>query len=131
MKVDNGLPKVGDAAMCLGTRPGEIPVDADGNVAPGNGGLSVYASVETIPARMVPKRLKSDKLPFAAGNNNLFAWALSQGPFKAGPLTNQLALRVDTDDPHHGFIEPNGIMGAAEYQAALLATQASWEVDEN
>jgi hypothetical protein len=131
MKVDNGRPKVGDAAMCLGTRPGEIPVDPGGNVSPGTGGLSVYEFVGVIPAQMVPKRLKSQKFPFAAGNNNMFIWAFGQGRFETGPLANRLNLRIDSEDPHHGFIEPDAIMTAAEYQAALAATRDAWDVDED
>src|SRR5687767_15111844 len=102
MKAGGLLPKLGDAAMCLGTRLGEVTVDADGNVHPNTGGLSVYSAMRVLPARMVPKRLK-DRVPFAAGSNNLAVWAMGDGPFAPGQLANRLVLTIDPDDQHHGF----------------------------
>ena len=130
MKIDGEFPKVGDAAMCLGLRPGEVPVDQDGNIHPQTGGLSVYSSMRVIPARMVPKRLQP-RVPGAAGNNNLAIWALGSGPFASGPIDDRLTLRIDPDDPEHGFIEPNAIMSIEDYERALIATRAAWLIDEH
>jgi hypothetical protein len=132
MKEENGRPKVGSAAMMLGIRlsANELPVDPHGNVHPSTGGMSVYASLRVIPARMVPKRLKS-LVQFAAGNNNLFVWAMGEGPFDPGPVAARLRLRIDADDPFHGFIEPDAIMSLQEYLDALAATKELWSVDES
>jgi hypothetical protein len=91
--------------------------------------MSVYASLRAMPARMVPKRLRP-VIPFAAGSNNLRVWAMGEGPFTAGPLAQHLRLRIDPEDPMHGFIEPDKIMTLAEYEAVLAATQPMWVVTE-
>jgi hypothetical protein len=79
---------------------------------------------------MVPKRLKPS-VPFAAGNNNLIVWAAGGGPFVDGPVAPKLNLRVDPEDPLHGFVEPDAIMPAEEYECALAATQPLWAVAED
>jgi hypothetical protein len=130
MKVENGVPKLGDAAMCLGTRPGEIPVDPDGNVHPGTGGLSVYDSIASFVTTMLPRRLHP-RFPGARNSNSLAVWATGTGPFVSGPLTDSLALRVDeSDDPRHGFIEPRAIMKWEDYVEALAQTLPNWAIDE-
>src|SRR3954451_10880370 len=112
MKEVIGSPLCGAVAMALGVRlpqPGhepDVPVDASGNVHPGTGGMSVYASLPSMPARMVPKRLLPI-IPFAAGSNNLRVWAMGEGPFEDGPIAPRLRFRVDPEDPMHGFIEPD------------------------
>jgi hypothetical protein len=91
--------------------------------------MSVYASLRSMPARMVPKRLLPI-IPFAAGSNNLRVWAMGEGPFADGPFAAHLLFRVDPNDPMHGFVEPAAIMTLAEYEAALAATQSMWVIAE-
>jgi hypothetical protein len=135
MKDVAGRPLCGSVAMALGVRPlqpgraPDIPVDEFGNVQPGTGGMSVYASLRAMPARMVPKRLLPI-VPSAAGSNNLRVWAMGVGRFTDGPIAPQLRFRVDPEDSMHGFIEPDDIMTVAEYEAALAATQSAWVVAE-
>lgn len=129
MKREADRPKIGDAAMCLGVRPGEVPVNPAGFVGPGTGGLSVYDALRSIPAGMLPKRLRS-LIPGAVNSNNLTVWALGEGPFAEGPIADEFVLRIDPDDPKHGFIEPRDIMPLGEYQSALARTVDSWAVDE-
>src|SRR4051812_5520371 len=94
-----------------------------GTCIPGAGGISVYASLRTIPAEMVPKRLRPI-LPFARGSNNLKVWALGEGTFEAGTVAAGLWLRIDPENPLHGFIEPDAIMSITAYESALVATRA-------
>ena len=121
--------------MALGVRPlqagkePDIAVDEFGKVHPGAGGMSVYASLRAMPARMVPKRLVPI-IPSAAGSNNLRVWAMGEGPFTDGLIAPHLRFRVDPEDPMHGYIEPDTIMTLAQYEAALVATQLMWVVAE-
>src|SRR5438105_15773605 len=103
MKEEGGKPKVGNAAMLLGLRPSDVALDESGNVHPNTGRMSVNASLRSMPARLVPKRLK-DIVPGAAGNNNLRVWAMGDGTFKSGALADHLNLRLDDEDPLHGLI---------------------------
>ena len=136
MKVDDGRPQLGAAAMTLGVRPAqgerpaEVPVDPNGCVHPGTGGMSVYSSMRAMPARMIPKRLQSI-VPFAAGSNNLKVWAMGEGPFASGSITVRLNLRIDPEDPLHGFVEPSAIMTFDQYVGALTETQLLWMFAED
>jgi hypothetical protein len=131
MKSDGDRPSIGTASMMLGVRPDDrdIPVLPDGTVAPGTGGLSVYAALRDLPARMIPRRLRG-LIPKATGSDKLCVWAMGEGPFAPGGIAPKLTLRVDPNDPRHGFIEPEVIMTLAEYQEVLAATQDQWVVDE-
>src|SRR6266480_3147033 len=115
MKEEGGKPKVGNAAMMLGVRRSDVSVDESGNVHPKTGGMSVNASLRSMPARLVPKRLK-DIVPGAAGNNNLRVWAMGGGSFESGGFADHLNLRLDEEDPLHGLIEPDAIMGLQDYE---------------
>jgi hypothetical protein len=92
--------------------------------------MSVYASLKAMPARMVPKRLRAI-IPNAAGSNNLRVWATGTGPFGSSPQAPGLSLRIDPEDPLHGFVEPDAIMAVEQYELALIATQLSWVVAED
>lgn len=122
--------------MCLGVRPAsaeraaEIATDANGNVHPHTGGMSVYSSLRVMPARMVPKRLQP-VIPFAAGSNNLNVWRMGDGPFVACEINRHLRLVIDPEDIHHGFVEPSAIMPFEDYVRALAETQALWVVSED
>ena len=69
-------PKIGDSSVDLGVRiPTDIQPDAQGNVHPNTGGMSVSPSfdilIKRLPARMVPVRFRNI-VPGAAGRNTTF-----------------------------------------------------------
>jgi hypothetical protein len=136
MKDNGGHPLIGSVAMALGMRPAQgerpadIPVDATGRVHPLTGGMSVYASLKAMPARMVPKRLRAI-IPDAAGSNNLRVWSMGTGAFVSSPQAPSLSLRIDPEDPLHGLVEPDAIMYFEHYELALISTHLSWAVAED
>ena len=120
-------PQVGAMSKCLGVRPGEIPVAADGLVYPGTGGMSVAPDWQELPPHLIPKRLQP-LAPKARGPGSFTCWALGAGPFVAGTVAPDLVLRPDPKDPtRHGFIEPTHPMTPDEYQTALAATLDQWK----
>src|SRR5260370_36811867 len=56
-KDDDDKPTVGQTAMTLGVRPGEVDTDAQGNAIPNNKGMSVNPTWRVAPLFMIPKRL--------------------------------------------------------------------------
>lgn len=130
MKEEDGRPACGESATTLGVRiPYDVPEDTSGQVHPGTGGMSVQASLETLPARLVPQRLR-ERVPGARGRDTLRIWSMGDGAFANGALSNRLSLRVDPSDPYHGFVEPDSSMPSEDYQKAIEATQGSWSIDE-
>jgi hypothetical protein len=128
-------PQLGNTATTLGVRvpPAanpDLPVDPQGSVRPGSGGMSVAPAWRLLPIHRIPRRLRP-RFPRAAGSNQLFCWRMGEGAFAAGPVVAGLDLRPD---PHHaarhGFVEPSHEMKLLDYQAALAATQPHWLVDE-
>lgn len=131
MFADGDKPQVGNGSKMLGVRMApdpnpDIGVDAKGNVSARTGGMSVAPEWKELPSFLIPKRLKH-LFPDARGNNHLVLWETGDGDFQAGSLTKDLDFRPDPSDPAvHGFVEPSREMTAAEYQAALSATQDLW-----
>lgn len=109
---DDGLPHVGEEFANLGVRPGEIPVDEEGCVSPGTGGLSVFDDPKRLPANMRPRALGG------LGERPLFALS--------GNLPAMLVLRRTRG--YHYQIEPAQRCRLAEYQAALFATRTLWRL---
>src|SRR4051812_40044130 len=97
---DENGPRIGPTGNTLGARlgppeeGGDIPVAADGTVAPGTGGMSVTPSLETLPLHRIPKWLRS-RIPRARGNNALLVWKMGEGAFEPGPVTADLIFRPD------------------------------------
>ena len=113
MLENSGMPQIGDSARGLGVRPGvDIPVDANGMVRPGTGGMSVSPSPESLPPHRRP--------PGLGGTGKDSVWQMN---------TNNLGsdLRLVPDSPTHGTIQPSRKMTLAEYQNALNDTVGSWE----
>lgn len=136
MKSDGDKPKVGRGAILLGVRVGpaendDINPDAEGWVYPGQGGMSVSPSVDALPPHRLPRRLRDaypERFPDASGPNGMHCWSMGMGAFAEEQLTERLRLRLDPDDPKcHGFVEPDGKMKTADYEAALGATQDIWQ----
>jgi len=148
MEEENGQPRVGASGRVLGVRlPGavgkaDIEPDVEGYVYPGTGGMSVSPSaaalLERLPPSMIPKHFsRLADHPFlpaalrpvlrsAAGKSTLCVWTMGEGPFTAGFIDDDLALRVDPGDEQHGFVEPSCVMMVEAFQAALHRTRDAW-----
>ena len=132
MTVDAGQPKVENSARGLGVRAGggpndDIPVDLNGRVTTGTGGMSVAPSWRDLPVQRIPRRLK-DIAPGAAGSNRDACWRMGEGIFDASPVARGLVLRPDS--LNHGIVEPEVAVPLADYVRNLIATREMWMVDE-
>lgn len=133
MLEDGGKPKVGPEGKMLGVRVApdprpDIAADANGNVHPHSGGMSVAPHWRKLPWHLIPKRLD----PRGRGNDDLICWRFGQGTFADGKISDDLAFRIDPKQPHrHGTVEPVRIMALTEYQTALAATRDDWVRDES
>ena len=135
MLLDGDRPQVARSKKALGVLFGagpddDIEADAEGNVHPAKGGMSVSPRLENLPMHRVPRRLGKkypDRFPGATGSNQFWCWWMGEGPFEAGRLAARLVLRPDPDMPKtHGFVEPDQKMGLVEYEDALAATRDQW-----
>jgi hypothetical protein len=120
-------PVVADNAAGLGIRPSDIPVDPEGWVEPGTGGLSVAPHWRDLPVELIPKRL-ADKLPGALGRNSMACFAFGEGPFENTSLTPGLSLRIDTEI--HGLVEPRIKMQFEEFRKSIKGTREKWTISE-
>ncbi|MCT4665919.1 MAG: hypothetical protein N4A45_11875 [Flavobacteriales bacterium] len=105
MKNDNGLPKVEPSARGLGVRPNvDIPVDSNGIVSPGTGGMSMSPSSDDLPLHRKP--------PAFGGTGKDSIWKID---------TEDLGddLKYVPDKPGHGTIQPKRKMTLDSYQKAL------------
>lgn len=118
MKPDfRGLAKPGASARTLGARGNiDIPVNEDGFVEPGMGGMSVSPAT---PDNLPPWR----RPPEFGGTGKDPLWELETDHW----FSKKLVYRDDPDAPNrHGFIEPSQTMPFEEYQQALQYTRLSW-----
>ncbi|WP_277751459.1 RHS repeat domain-containing protein, partial [Pectobacterium polonicum] len=114
MTNDNGSPKVGPSARELGARPGtDIKVDANGNVHPNSGGVSVSPNTDGLPNHRKP--------PEFGGTGKDPVWELD---------TSDLGkdLKHVPDSRTHGTIQPSRTMSVEEYQRALASTKGKWKL---
>jgi hypothetical protein len=131
MLIDGDYPMCGADAKCLGVRvppnpEADIEPDTEGQVQPGQGGMSVAPQPADLPYHRMPRRHKG-QFPRASGSNNLAVWHMGEGAFGAGGIADQLVLRPDPERPAvHGFVEPAMRMSCADYQAALAASRDVW-----
>ena len=132
MKQDGNKPVIGQSSSALVARiPGDILPDSAGKVHPGTKGMSVSPSFKELPAERIPRRLRSLLgIRNATGNNSHSIWRMGEGPFVAEPIAARLQLRPDPVNSRHGFVEPDTVMSAEDYQSALAATQDVWSIDE-
>jgi hypothetical protein len=136
MLIDGEFPQLGgEPQKSLGVRVGggandDIPCDAEGNVHPNTGGMSVAPEVHHLPMHRVPRELRRrfpERFPDATGSNRYACWWMGEGRFESSPVADLLVLRPDPKRPtQHGFVEPDRKMSVAQYQGALAATRTSW-----
>ncbi|AKT39347.1 hypothetical protein [Chondromyces crocatus] len=124
MKADDEHPKTGTSGTTLGIRvPKDIPVDLQGRVRPGKGGLSVRPRIRDIPAEFLPRRLKHLNRN-ATGSDKTIVFRYGEKAFTVAHVTSELCLRPDK--PDHGVVEPSAEMDFDAYQNALHATREGW-----
>lgn len=111
---DDGKPTLGRSLSTLGVRPGhDLPVDADGSVAPETGGMSVTPDrVEDVPPALLPRSLGGE------GRHPLFVLAVELIP---------ATLRVRVDNPKHANVEPSVRCGFEVYELHVQGTRSNWE----
>jgi hypothetical protein len=134
MTVDNGRPMVVNAARGLGVRIAggqydDIPVQANGNVAPETGGMSVAPAWRDLPDVRIPHRLREKGALLARGKDSDACWRMGEGAFVADDVAHGLALRPDR--PDHGAVEPTAEVSLIEYLNDLAATRDMWVIDED
>ncbi len=138
----DGKPRVGTGWCELGVRPpgrmkpngqpalADVDLDANGNVLMNKKGMSVFRSLEDLPAlhsRLVPIHLAT-RIRGAAGPSGARIWTMGQGPFVSGPLTS--ALDLHEAGTEHGNVCPSTTMPLAALQSELAQTQDSWTIEE-
>ena len=125
MEEENGLPKLGTSATTLGIRKGkDIVVDTNGLVHRPNfvagepNGLSCAPTVTHLPRFVVPMAL-------GGRNTKTKVWKIL-----ADDLGPELVAQEDggTGSRRHISIGPARSMPADEYQRAIQATRAKWQI---
>lgn len=134
MTVDGDKPLIANSARGLGVRAGDgphddVPVDADGRVAPGTGGISVAPSWRDLPEVRIPRRLREKGVLFARGKDNDACWKLGVGEFAVSAVADGLTLRPDRSD--HGVVEPQETVPLNTFLNDLAATCGQWTIDED
>lgn len=113
---EDGLPETGATGRYLGVRADvDVPVDENGGVEPGTGGMSVVPPPLT---NLAPHRLPRE----FGGRSKDPAFEL-----ETDKLPEALAYRSDPENPEgHGFVEPARRMPFGEYERAVRETRGLW-----
>jgi hypothetical protein len=117
-------PTVGQTATTLGIRPGEIDLDASGNVILNDKGMSVNPEWRAASIFLIPKRLGTG----GRGSRTSHCFRRGTAPFQQAPCGAGLELLPES--PTHGVVRPAQPVLLAQYEADLHATRLEWEVDE-
>jgi hypothetical protein len=125
MKKDaDDKPTVGQTAMTLGVRPGEVDTNAQGNAIVNHRGMSVNPAWRVAPLFLIPRRLGTG----GRGRDNTFCFRRGSGAFQRSPCGPGLELLPDSTT--HGVVRPAQIVLLTQYEADLHATRLEWEIDE-
>ena len=123
MKVDGDRPSLGPTTRQLGLRTNagdqsDIVTDDEGNVHPGEQGLSVTPDD---PTRLQPYR----RPPEWGGKRSCPpVWCI-----RIDALDSDLAYHPDSRNPDtHGFISPAQVMPLEQYRQAIESTRDRWEI---
>jgi hypothetical protein len=119
MRDDGGHPLVERSGRGLGVRVftarPDIPVDPEGRVHPGTGGMSV----SPYDARNLPDHRRPPELDDGEGPDPIWYLYIEE-------LGETLSFRPDPKKPTHGFVEPGDVMLLVAYEAALAGTRMTW-----
>jgi hypothetical protein len=130
-KAEDDKPVVEPSAKGLGVRvAGNTDVDLDdrGNVILNGKGMSVAPAWRKLLPHLIPRRLRPS-FPRAAGSPSLFCFAMGEGTFSNGPISDALELQIDS--PTHGVVAPRQLVPVDRYQSDLASTRDAWTVDES
>ena len=114
MRLDAGLPMVGDSARKLGVRePEDVRADAHGNIFPG-AGMSV--------APDDPWQLPIHRRPSEFGGTGADpVWMIRDDGLAAG-------LDYVQDSPRHGIVGPAAPVSLVAFRGALADTRHDWDL---
>jgi len=133
MLIQDGKPMVGPSKKMLGVKTDgpspDIMPDDIGDVTPGNEGMSVSPTFETLPVFLVPDRFSTFRLGARGKNENIRCWSNGGGDFISGDLNDSLVLFVDRPG-EHGVVGPRIKMPLKEFQIHLATTRNDWVIDE-
>jgi len=133
MSRDGDKPAIGASRRSLGVvvppqaNP-DLPVDDDGDVSPGTGGMSVVPDWRLLRYYRIPRRLVHI-IPEASGKDTDACWRLGSLAFFDGIVGVRLQLRIGS--PEHGTIEPVHVVSVERFQDDLAATCDQWIIDES
>ena len=117
----DGAPTVGRSARALGVRvPEDTCPDAEGQVRPGSGGLSVSpGSMWNLPNHRRPRGMGRG----STGNRQDYVYSIGEPDL----LARALSVRPDPARPDkHAFVEPEIEVALEDFEGELVATRDSW-----
>jgi hypothetical protein len=117
----DGLPLVGRSVRKLGVRvPGDIAPNADGDVRPGTGGMSVApGSMWNVPNHRRPRGM----LNGSTGDAGDRVYAIDPAEIMKRPLS---VRPHPPESTLHAHVEPSRQMSLGAYEDALATTRPSW-----
>jgi hypothetical protein len=128
---DNGIPRIGVKANCLGVRPGYDVKEEAGHVKLDRSGMSVNDRLASVPS-FLQSQLEDTGLNGADGPKKLRLFIHGTGGFIEERVANGLTLYFKTENEGTpvltaGNVAPETEMTLAEYQSVLAATQLEWQ----
>lgn len=114
MKEDDGHPQLGTSSSTLGVRRDtDIPVNDDGTVRPGTGGMSATPD----DPRLLPQSRRPRGLAGGTGRDPVWRFDLGE---------RQATVAYEQDGPGHGVVEPSDEMAFRDYVDGVWATAVKW-----
>lgn len=130
---DNGVPRIGVTANCLGVRPGYDVEEEDGKVKLDHSGMSVNDCINSVPP-FLRSKLEDNGLNGADGPRRLRMFTHGAGEFFEEAVATGLRLYLKIDNngspvTTSGNVAPDSEMTLTDYQKALAATQVNWRAE--
>lgn len=131
---DEGLPRVGTTAKCLGVRPppnshADVELDEAGNVTLNRKGLSVSQDWRQLPGHLIPEHL-DDGFNGASGKG-MRIFVRGEGSFDEALVAETLELLHKPNTRSSGVVAPVFLIPLAQYQQDLAKTRKEWVVNES
>lgn len=139
---DPAAPRAGGAEGLGARDPQDVEPDAARDVHPGRGGMSVLESPAAMLRRLEPSFLprawraallriadsEDARVKARGAEGRGLLWRHGSGSWAPVAISDELVLRIDPDDPGHGFVEPSRTMGLDAYRAGISQTRRAWTV---